>query len=294
MVGDVLLGALCVGVKAYLYIQEGAMLGRIVKPRISIASPCSADWNRMVGTESVGYCPECKLNVYNFLEMSSSEVDRIIAQREGRLCARYYQRTDGTMLTQNCPVGFRTVMRRVSILASAAMTALMSVGPVMAGPSLPRNSRQLIQIQQAQAGPALEVVDASGAVITRAWVIIVNEKTGVETMAQTDERGRLRIPDLPSGIYGLSVQVPGFATKNVSHLAIPVPEPLKLQLDVAVMGEVVEVRWEPESSPVSALLSEPVSGLLSEPAPVIPNDRNSPASHHNLFHKLFSGLRRVF
>ena len=36
---------------------------------LRVASPCSADWDRMQGNERVRYCPQCKLNVYNFAAM---------------------------------------------------------------------------------------------------------------------------------------------------------------------------------------------------------------------------------
>jgi hypothetical protein len=81
---------------------------------IGIASPCTADWNRMVGNDRVRHCAECNLNVYNFAEMSSAEVEELIANREGRLCARFYQRRDGTILTKDCPVGFQMKVRRIS------------------------------------------------------------------------------------------------------------------------------------------------------------------------------------
>ena len=33
--------------------------------QIKIASPCSADWERMEGTDRVRFCAECKKNVFN-------------------------------------------------------------------------------------------------------------------------------------------------------------------------------------------------------------------------------------
>ena len=33
---------------------------------IRIASPCPADWDKMVGDERVRHCSECNFNVYNF------------------------------------------------------------------------------------------------------------------------------------------------------------------------------------------------------------------------------------
>jgi hypothetical protein len=86
---------------------------------ISIASPCSQDWNAMVGNERKRYCGECKLNVYNLSGMSSTEAENLVLNSEGRLCVRYFQREDGTILTQDCPVGWQAVKRRISRTAAA-------------------------------------------------------------------------------------------------------------------------------------------------------------------------------
>ncbi|MGC1636641.1 MAG: hypothetical protein WA744_14395, partial [Candidatus Acidiferrales bacterium] len=140
----------------------------IMKHEIRIASPCSADWNRMAGDERVRYCPECQLNVYNFSAMSELDIVRIVASRDGRLCARFYERADGTMLSSNCPVGFRAVVRRVSSFASAALAAVLSVAPAFAGMRIATHDPTLWQIQPAQSGLSLEVVDITGAVISKA------------------------------------------------------------------------------------------------------------------------------
>jgi hypothetical protein len=93
---------------------------------LRIASPCSADGDRRQGDERVRYCPECKLNVYNFGAMAPAEIESLVRNREGRLCARFYARPDGTFLTQNCPDGFRAKVRRVSRTAGAILSAAMS------------------------------------------------------------------------------------------------------------------------------------------------------------------------
>ena len=103
-----------------------------MKQEIRIASPCSADWDRMAGDERVRYCPECKLNVYNFSAMTAVEIERITAERDGRVCARFYQRRDGRMLAQNCPVGMRKAIVRASQMAGAMLTAALSVMPMRA------------------------------------------------------------------------------------------------------------------------------------------------------------------
>ena len=75
--------------------------------KIKIASPCKASWEQMAGDERIRHCAECDLDVYNFSAMTRRDVERLVREREGRLCARFYLRPDGTMLTQDCPVGFR-------------------------------------------------------------------------------------------------------------------------------------------------------------------------------------------
>ncbi|HSK73824.1 MAG TPA: hypothetical protein VK892_19155 [Pyrinomonadaceae bacterium] len=86
---------------------------------IRIASPCSANWNEMVGDERRRYCGECKLNVYNLSGMSRRDAENLILSSEGRLCVRFYRRTDGTILTKDCPVGWKAIKRRVSQTAAA-------------------------------------------------------------------------------------------------------------------------------------------------------------------------------
>ena len=94
---------------------------------LRIASPCSADWAGMIGTDRKRYCGECKLNVYNISGMTTIEAEQLLTQGEGRLCVRYYRRADGTILTKDCPVGWAKVKERVSRVATAAFSLLMTL-----------------------------------------------------------------------------------------------------------------------------------------------------------------------
>jgi Carboxypeptidase regulatory-like domain len=165
------------------------------------------------------------------------------------------------MLTRNCSVGFRAVVRRVSSFASAALAAVISVGPAFAGAHLPKHGPVLAQIQPAQTGISLEVVDASGAVVSKARVTIVNERTKVKVEGETNASGRLRMADLDAGLYEVSVVVPGFKTLTQSHIAVPAQIPLKLKVDVAAtMGVVVVV-----GAPLPETKDVPVCKKLAEP-----------------------------
>lgn len=94
---------------------------------INVASPCSQDWNAMIGNERKRYCGDCKLNVYNLSGMSRSEAENLILNSEGRLCVRFYRRDDGSILTKDCPVGWAAIKRRVSRTAAAAFALLVGL-----------------------------------------------------------------------------------------------------------------------------------------------------------------------
>jgi hypothetical protein len=91
---------------------------------IRIASPCTADWSRMSGDERVRHCGDCKKNVYNLSDMTREEAEAVIIAKEGRLCVRYYQRKDGTILLKDCTIGVsRKRRRRLVAVGAIAMLA---------------------------------------------------------------------------------------------------------------------------------------------------------------------------
>ncbi|HEY0004846.1 MAG TPA: hypothetical protein VGB17_08540 [Pyrinomonadaceae bacterium] len=92
---------------------------------VSVAAPCTADWDAMLGDERVRFCSQCRLNVYNLSGMSKREAEALIGGTEGRLCARFYRRPDGSILTRNCPVGLSNLKRRASRVAAAFASALV-------------------------------------------------------------------------------------------------------------------------------------------------------------------------
>lgn len=44
---------------------------------IEVASPCSADWEKMAGTDRVRHCSRCQLNVYRLSNMPRLPIFRI-------------------------------------------------------------------------------------------------------------------------------------------------------------------------------------------------------------------------
>lgn len=87
------------------------------------ASRCSEEWSRMVGVGRVRACTGCKRHVYDLGGMTRDDAERLIVETEGRLCARYFQRADGSVLLRDCPVGKR---RRAWWIAVAACFVLVA------------------------------------------------------------------------------------------------------------------------------------------------------------------------
>lgn len=79
---------------------------------VRVASPCPIKWDTMAGDERVRHCSRCNLHVFNLSAMQRAEAESLIQAKQGRLCARYYQRADGTVMTQDCPEQSRLLRRR--------------------------------------------------------------------------------------------------------------------------------------------------------------------------------------
>lgn len=91
-----------------------------VLDHVRIASPCSASWVSMKGDDKARFCESCSKNVYNLSAMTRPEAEALILEKEGRLCATYYQRSDGTVLTSDCPVGLRRARWMLARMAGVA------------------------------------------------------------------------------------------------------------------------------------------------------------------------------
>jgi len=106
-----------------------AVLMRFDSPlkNVRVASPCPADWDQMLGNDRSRFCGQCNLNVYNLSAMSLAEAENFIARSEGRVCIRYYKRNDGSIITENCPVGLRALRKKMSYVARSIASALLAL-----------------------------------------------------------------------------------------------------------------------------------------------------------------------
>ena len=87
------------------------------------------------------------------------------------------------------------------------------------------------------------VTDAQGAVVAGAKVTIVNQETKLARSVATDDIGFYVAPDLPVGIYDVSVEKAGFKTTTVAanDLAAGGRMTVNLRLEVGEVSTQVEV-----------------------------------------------------
>jgi Carboxypeptidase regulatory-like domain len=272
-------------------------------PAYRIASPCTADWDAMPGDGRIRHCPRCSLDVYNFSAMTPLEITLLIKDRTGRLCARFYQRADGTMLTQDCRAGAPARVSSSPLLVTAALAALVSIAPARASAVLQSPALASSTTQQTEDALSLVVRDPAGAVIGGAAVSLVNVVTREHFEARTNEIGQFSTSTLPAGTYDLIVTHAGFVESVGRGINPPMDLSITMTLQVAVMGEVVSIPepLETAQSPQTLYEPDPIdylprwsgpscgSIIRSVDAPVV-----QPSPHRSALHRFFSKLGHLF
>ena len=82
----------------------------------------------MTGGDFIRHCAECNKNVYNLSELNAEQAVDLIREKEGGLCIRLFRRSDGTILTADCPVGLRERTRRVMRRSAALFASVFTFG----------------------------------------------------------------------------------------------------------------------------------------------------------------------
>ncbi len=204
----------------------------------------------MAGDEHVRLCHLCNLNVYNIAQLTRREAEGLIGRTEGRICAQLYRRPDGTIITKDCPVGWRAVRRRVAKVAGAVFATVMSLCSIVFSqkPSAKDKSscKQQVTILRKLSDLATDngvvggtILDPNGAVVARAKVIITNRKTKKSSETESNNDGHFLIAGLNPGVYDLGIKSPGFTKLEVS--AVTLAEKEIVSLDVLLIADATTV-----------------------------------------------------
>lgn len=106
--------------------------------RIIDARPCTESWQLMAGDARQRHCAHCAKAVHNFAAMSDREVEELLAEKNGRLCARIVRDRNGSMLTADearrypLAAGF---LLAASLATSTACAAQTGANPGQPGPA---------------------------------------------------------------------------------------------------------------------------------------------------------------
>jgi hypothetical protein len=192
--------------------------------QIRLASPCPASWEQMCGDERTRHCDLCQLKVYNLSALSRADAEAFISAKEGQqVCVRLYRRVDGTVLTQDCPIGLRALRQRVTRRAGATIALALSLFGVTRGRSA-ENYEARVKVSCAEVGgkweqtaPAFSyvkgnVTNKSGAAIAGATITLINEDTLQETEVKSEKNGAflLQVFTFTGYVYSIKITAPGF------------------------------------------------------------------------------------
>lgn len=215
---------------------------------LTIPSPCTADWDSMIGNDQVRFCKHCSLDVHNLSQMTRAKAERLVAQSNGRLCVRYHPDPTGKPLT--LPVGqkLHRISRRVSRIAAGAFTATLSVTSAVAQTSTSYQSGNANPVSASKPiarwglGSSLfgTITDSKGAAISGATISVSNDETSLYT--STNFAGQFRIDGLRAGSFKIRIEAPGFAPDETEGFYVRNNDETKMdrELRVGAIEEIVE------------------------------------------------------
>jgi hypothetical protein len=218
---------------------------------IQVAKPCPASWEEMNGNDSIRFCGLCQLNVYNLSNLTKTEAEKLITQTEGRLCVKFYQRADGTVLTQDCPVGLRAVRKQVSKIAATAFSTLLSL--FTSNSTVRLAFAQDLKLDQSKptikrtdspfTSSSIEgnVIDVLQSVISGAQVTLINQQTKRELVTKTSDIGRFKFQGLEVGEYTIKAISPGFKPLIFSGIKLDANEVIDMGMKLEVGEELIGI-----------------------------------------------------
>jgi hypothetical protein len=148
----------------------------------------------MTGDERVRHCAHCKKDVFNLSELSRDQAERLIIEKNGDLCARYFQRQDGTILLADCSVGIKQ-KRKTSVLAASAAMLLAGTGGIAGYLKLSHHHAKLERVPEPRMGAV--------AVVPHVPPPDVHEVKGDVAVEPTEEiRGQVIVTPPPDVVQG--------------------------------------------------------------------------------------------
>ena len=121
------------------------------------------------------------------------------------------------------------------------------------------------------------VTDASGAVVPNAKITVTETQTSVVHGTQANESGNWMVPNLPPGVYAVSVEATGFKkeTRRDVTLAVDTTTRVDTQLTPGNVTETIEVTGAPPLLQTdTATTSTQISNTVLANVPLVSSNRN--------------------
>jgi len=214
----------------------------VMLDNLRVASPCQASWESMEGNEQRRFCPECNKHVYNISAMTRPQAENLLSSGQ-QICGRFYRRADGTILTEDCPVGLRAKAQRLRRRLGFAIAGALGLSTAFAQSRLPEGVHMRAE-ESAQPDLSGTVSDITGAVIVGATVTVTDLETKKSTLVRTNGLGQFRVPATDEMSYEIKVDSPGFRSTTVPTVYIVAKHrrvvDITLQIS-ATVGTVVQI-----------------------------------------------------
>ena len=218
---------------------------------LRIPSPCSVDWDSMIGNDRVRFCEHCQLSVHNVDFASPKQLRRLIARSKGRLCVNYVQPAPQK---PPAPVLYK-IARRTSRIAASAFSATLSISTAVAATAnlqqptfrADRISATRRAAQSVTSGSARlfgYVFDPNGAVITGATVTLVNSESNHAYNYYTSGDGQYQFDGLQPGTYSLTIRSKGFETSDLPGLTVRANDNNRIDQTLSIAPVQAEVTVE--------------------------------------------------
>jgi len=245
--------------------------------QFEITSPCTENWDAMIGNDRVRFCSHCELSVHDLSQLNRKQMRRLILKSKGRLCVRYSPLNPRPTVT---PVSvLHKIGRRTSMIAASAFSATLGLSSAMAASNVSRNEFKPTHLRTSISATSSTnsfvdggtaaiygvIFDPAGAVIPSATITIINVENNVVVMTYTDGTGQYRLSGLEPGMYNLKIEAGGFAPSDVPRITLRANDNNRLDqtLSIAQIQETVEVKLEKETTLMGgAMIALPSNPLI--------------------------------
>jgi len=232
---------------------------RIKLDMIQTPSPCSVGWDSMTGNDRERFCTQCNHTVHNLSTMTRREAERLFANANGSVCARYTRRADGSVVTTDHIPNRQRITGASLRLATAAFTLLLAAGADGYAQTTQLPPKTKIEITTNQSNPETtqekiqtvivgNILDQFGAVVVGANITVQMNLSKSKLTATSDESGTFVVWSLVPGVYTLTVEARGFSPFAIHNLKLGIQDRAEitaaLQID-PIKCEIIQVRYQP-------------------------------------------------